>query len=173
MGGASELGVGFMMYAAKVFNTSQLEAISAASLPTKEKGELTLIKGPPGTGKTTTLLGVLNALHTRKLNQRFKKILSTKPGELNMKEVAKEKPRLLVCAPSNAAVDNIIHKLSDSGFINGYGEEYFLGEVNEHVEYFSEVVRFGCTTSSESVEHYSSTFIIDSLREDFMKSQQG
>ena len=34
------------------------------------------------------------------------------------------KPRLLVCAPSNAAVDNIILKIMEDGFIDGSGQRY-------------------------------------------------
>lgn len=36
----------------------------------------------------------------------------------------KAKPRLLVCAPSNAAVDNIILKIMEDGFIDGSGQRY-------------------------------------------------
>lgn len=34
---------------------------------------------------------------------------------------AKVKPRILICAPSNAAVDNIIMKIVDEGFMDGNG----------------------------------------------------
>jgi hypothetical protein len=34
---------------------------------------------------------------------------------------AKQKPRLLVCAPSNNAIDNVIQKIMESGFIDGAG----------------------------------------------------
>lgn len=36
----------------------------------------------------------------------------------------KAKPRLLVCAPSNAAVDNVILKIMEDGFIDGQGQRY-------------------------------------------------
>jgi hypothetical protein len=36
----------------------------------------------------------------------------------------KAKPRLLVCAPSNAAVDNIILKIMEDGFVDGSGQRY-------------------------------------------------
>jgi len=39
-----------------------------------------------------------------------------------MKELdnaSKKKPRLLVCAPSNTAVDNIILKIMEGGFVDG------------------------------------------------------
>ena len=41
-----------------------------------------------------------------------------------IREATKCKPRILVCAPSNAAVDNIILKIMESGFIDGGGMRY-------------------------------------------------
>jgi len=37
---------------------------------------------------------------------------------------AKMKPRLLVCAPSNNAIDNVIQKIMEGGFIDGAGGRY-------------------------------------------------
>lgn len=37
---------------------------------------------------------------------------------------AKKKPRILVCAPSNAAIDNVILKIMDDGFVDGNGCRY-------------------------------------------------
>ena len=48
MGGSSALGKGFVAYAKKKFNPSQLLAISASAAEYGDGG-LTLIKGPPGT----------------------------------------------------------------------------------------------------------------------------
>jgi senataxin len=50
MGGPSALGKGFVDYASRKFNLSQLGAISASAQEYGEGG-FTLIKGPPGTGK--------------------------------------------------------------------------------------------------------------------------
>lgn len=52
---------------------------------------LAIVHGPPGTGKTTTLVGAIKALLQR------------------------EKRQILVTAPSNAAVDLLSEKLSDEG----------------------------------------------------------
>jgi hypothetical protein len=49
MGGSEKLGNGFIDYARKKFNASQLTAI-AASAHEYGEGGFTLIKGPPGTG---------------------------------------------------------------------------------------------------------------------------
>src|ERR1700761_4309212 len=64
-------------------NESQRDAIKFALL----SREISLIHGPPGTGKTTTLIELILQL----LNQNL---------------------RLLVCGPSNISVDNIVEKLA-------------------------------------------------------------
>ncbi|KAL7307628.1 hypothetical protein TKK_0000316 [Trichogramma kaykai] len=64
-------------------NKSQIEAIIMAL-----KNSVTLIQGPPGTGKTTTLVSLVRILIY--LNPKFK---------------------ILICAPSNVAVDNVVEKL--------------------------------------------------------------
>lgn len=43
-------------------------------------------------------------------------------GAINL--AGRAKPRLLVCAPSNAAVDNIILKIIEDGFVDGSGKRY-------------------------------------------------
>ncbi|KAL3787772.1 hypothetical protein HJC23_009823 [Cyclotella cryptica] len=132
MGGASALGKGFADYARHKFNLSQLEAVSASAAE-YGNGGFTLIKGPPGTGKTTTLCALLNALHIRQMNQYFGevKVLAEsynavvgKRATLSLSDAAKKRPRILVCAPSNAAVDNIILKIMEDGFVDGNGMRY-------------------------------------------------
>lgn len=59
------------------------------------------MQGPPGTGKTSTLLGVL-ACELAKLEY-----FSSKALNLNLK--------ILVCAPSNSAVDHIGEKIITEG----------------------------------------------------------
>lgn len=132
MGGSSALGRGFADFASKKFNVSQLGAISASS---KEygMGGFTLIKGPPGTGKTTTLCALLNALHIRQMNQYFNEVRKLaesydavvgKRAALSLSSATRKRPRILVCAPSNAAVDNIILKIFEDGFVDGNGNRY-------------------------------------------------
>lgn len=79
--------------------------------------------------ETTTLVAVLNSLHIRQYNKYYDEVRriasDTKGGRQHALEMArKSKPRLLVCAPSNAAVDNIILKIMEDGFVDGQGNRY-------------------------------------------------
>jgi len=132
MGGSSALGKGFAEYAYRKFNLSQLGAI-ASSAEQYGDGGFTLIKGPPGTGKTTTLCALLNALHIRQMNTYFKEVKNLaesydavvgKRASLSLSDARKKRPRILVCAPSNAAVDNVILKIMEDGFVDGNGCRY-------------------------------------------------
>jgi superfamily I DNA and/or RNA helicase len=68
-------------------NASQAAAVKKIT----EAGELAIVHGPPGTGKTTTLVQAIKALREG------------------------ERQRILVVAPSNTAVDLLSEKLSDEG----------------------------------------------------------
>ena len=68
------------------FNKSQTEILNkVADMPANE---ILLIQGPPGTGKTHTIAGIVSMV----INAGASKVH--------------------VCAPSNAAVDEILHRLS-------------------------------------------------------------
>jgi superfamily I DNA and/or RNA helicase len=69
-----------------ILNESQLEALKAMLCAP----DVAFIHGPPGTGKTTTLVQVI-------------------------KHTIKTEKQVLVCAPSNAAVDLLVDKLSEQG----------------------------------------------------------
>lgn len=69
-----------------VLNTSQSEGL----LKVLGTGDVAFIHGPPGTGKTTTLVEAI-------------------------RQTIKKENQVLVCAPSNAAVDLLVDKLSDLG----------------------------------------------------------
>ncbi|KAJ7644130.1 SEN1 N terminal-domain-containing protein [Roridomyces roridus] len=65
-----------------------------------------LIQGPPGTGKTSTIVALVLA----SLANRSRKI--TAPNAKNPKPDVAQK--ILICAPSNAAIDEIAHRIRDS-----------------------------------------------------------
>jgi superfamily I DNA and/or RNA helicase len=67
-------------------NDSQLEALKMVL----DSNDVAFIHGPPGTGKTTTLVQTIS-------------------------QVVKAERQVLVCAPSNAAVDLLVDKLSEMG----------------------------------------------------------
>jgi len=132
LGGNAALGEGFVNHVKQKFNVSQLGAISSAACEYGQGG-FTLIKGPPGTGKSTTLVAILNALHIRQFNKYYQTIhdivdvenhQTSGATKLALADAAKKKPRLLVCAPSNNAIDNVIQKIMENGFMDGCGRRY-------------------------------------------------
>ncbi|XP_005408434.2 PREDICTED: probable helicase senataxin [Chinchilla lanigera] len=89
----------------KDFNEEQKKAIETAYAMVKHSpsfAKICLIHGPPGTGKSKTIVGLLFYLLTE--NQRG--------GHSDENSNAKIKQnRVLVCAPSNAAVDELMKKI--------------------------------------------------------------
>ncbi|KAI8826956.1 P-loop containing nucleoside triphosphate hydrolase protein [Fimicolochytrium jonesii] len=81
-------------------NEPQAAAISGA---VAQSTGFTLIQGPPGTGKTKTIVGLISALLTR---ENVVKV----PGQA---VTPNSKHRLLCCAPSNAAIDEIVRRLKE------------------------------------------------------------
>ena len=69
------------------YNQPQKQAILAAC---EGASCFTLIQGPPGTGKTRTIIGILQKL-------------------------VKQQHHILVCAPSNAAVDELLARMIEKG----------------------------------------------------------
>lgn len=74
-------------------NISQAEAVSRAS--NMQSGFL-LIQGPPGTGKTTFISRLISYLSTHSLSPQ-----------------TAHKPKVLLCAPSNAAIDEVTLRLAN------------------------------------------------------------
>lgn len=79
--------------------------------------------------ETTTLVAILNSLHIRQYNKYYDEVRHIATKITGTRETAlalarRAKPRLLVCAPSNAAIDNIILKIMTDGFIDGQGRRY-------------------------------------------------
>ncbi len=73
------------------FNIKQRDVIADATRMVENS--IMLIQGPPGTGKTKTIVGIIDS------------ILKTLENE------SVEKAKILVCAPSNCAVDEIINRV--------------------------------------------------------------
>ncbi|XP_071673598.1 probable helicase senataxin isoform X2 [Patagioenas fasciata] len=87
------------------YNEDQKRAIETAYAMVKQHPglpKICLIHGPPGTGKSKTIVGLLS----RVLKE------NTRNEKTTQKTNSKMKPnRFLVCAPSNAAVDELMKKI--------------------------------------------------------------
>ncbi|KAI9139240.1 AAA domain-containing protein [Paraphysoderma sedebokerense] len=94
----------------KSFNVNEPQAQAILAALGHAKG-FTLIQGPPGTGKTKTILGILGAF------------LSQRPSAVNMSVAGGKPPRILLCAPSNAAVDELVRRVK-AGLRNYDGEMF-------------------------------------------------
>ncbi|KAJ7518585.1 hypothetical protein O6H91_21G075400 [Diphasiastrum complanatum] len=119
----------------------------------QELWPFTLVQGPPGTGKTHTVWGMLNVIHLVQYQRYYAALLKKlAPGSLlpnssslyndeqsgGIDEVLQKmdrslsrmlprlcpKPRMLVCAPSNAATDELLSRVLDRGFIDGEMKTY-------------------------------------------------
>ncbi|KAK9461751.1 SEN1 N terminal-domain-containing protein [Lipomyces oligophaga] len=101
-------------------NAPQAGAIIAAM----ESRGFTLIQGPPGTGKTKTILGIIGAtLSTTKSRGMPINIPGQRAPEPKVPAPVEQK-RILVCAPSNAAVDELVLRLK-GGIRNSTGSLFF------------------------------------------------
>ncbi|CAN0877353.1 Helicase SEN1 [Linum grandiflorum] len=154
----------------------------------------TLVQGPPGTGKTHTVWGMLNVIHLVQYQHYYTSLLkklapqSYKAANENNSEsivvgsidevlhnmdqnlfrsLSKlcPKPRMLVCAPSNAATDELLSRVLDRGFIDG-----------EMKVYRPDVARVGVDSQSRaaqavSVERRTEQLLVKS-REEISKWMQ-
>lgn len=93
-------------------NQAQAKAVKSAM----DNDAFTLIQGPPGSGKTKTIVAIVGALLTRTLTEKDRGAAIARPGKnfqqrpLNGEVAAK---KLLICAPSNAAVDELVMRLKE------------------------------------------------------------
>lgn len=102
-------------------NKAQSKAIKSAL----DNDAFTLIQGPPGSGKTKTIVAIVGALLTETLKQ------PGMPSVLPRSEFIANRPpskKLLVCAPSNAAVDELVMRFKE-GIIITSGERRKVGVV--------------------------------------------
>lgn len=86
-------------------NRAQAKAIKSAL----DNDAFTLIQGPPGSGKTKTIVALVGSLLTNVLG---KTSISIGPGHQGSARAATSR-KLLVCAPSNAAVDELVMRLKE------------------------------------------------------------
>jgi senataxin len=86
-------------------NKAQAKAVKSAV----DNDAFTLIQGPPGSGKTKTIVAIVGALLTDSLKVQGTAIKV--PGAAN--DVQPMTRKLLVCAPSNAAVDELVIRLKN------------------------------------------------------------
>ncbi|KAJ6405201.1 hypothetical protein OIU84_013221 [Salix udensis] len=160
----------------------------------QEPWPFTLVQGPPGTGKTHTVWGMLNVIHLVQYQHYYTSLLKKlapqsykQANESNSDNIALgsidevlhnmdqnlfrslsklcPKPRMLVCAPSNAATDELLSRVLDRGFIDG-----------EMKVYRPDVARVGVDTQSRaaqavSVERRTEQLLIKS-REEISKWMQ-
>ena len=92
------------------FNFSQKEAMATALHATDG---ITLIQGPPGTGKTRTIVGLINLLLVQDGSAPHHPVAPSSSTSLRTSPVppAVAVHRILMCAPSNAAIDEIVVRL--------------------------------------------------------------
>ncbi|KAG7380514.1 hypothetical protein PHYPSEUDO_007072 [Phytophthora pseudosyringae] len=129
---SSILSPRLLKYLHKNYNDSQVQAI----LGCLGENSRVIIQGPPGTGKTKTILGLLSALldgaglstlQKAKGTARIRVGASLQSARTSAvsKTVAETSIRVLVAAPSNAAVDELVVRVLSEGLFDGEkGESY-------------------------------------------------
>ncbi|KAJ0399921.1 hypothetical protein ATCC90586_000107 [Pythium insidiosum] len=122
-------------------NASQLEAIRFA-LASKD---VALIHGPPGTGKTTTVV------------------------ELILQAVRTFGMKVLVCAPSNIAVDNVLEKMADaSASESARGQRLQMTRVGHPARLLPQILPF-CLDAR--IERADGTEIVRDIRREMQQME--
>ncbi|KAB8294774.1 hypothetical protein EYC80_006736 [Monilinia laxa] len=90
-------------------NNGQAKAILSAN----DNDGFTLIQGPPGSGKTKTIIAMVGALLSQVLLQQAQPVGFRPQGHNGGTGAQAQAPKkkLLICAPSNAAVDELVLRL--------------------------------------------------------------
>ena len=81
-------------------NVAQAKAVKS----TIDNDAFTLIQGPPGSGKTKTIVAIVGAL----LSENLDRAKAVTHPTVNHTQAHSSAKKLLVCAPSNAAVDELV-----------------------------------------------------------------
>jgi senataxin len=92
-------------------NRAQGEAIKSAL----DNDGFSLIQGPPGSGKTKTIVAIVGGLLSTVLTSTTSGVKVAVPGSRGAQRNGTDAPskKLLVCAPSNAAVDELVIRLKE------------------------------------------------------------
>eukprot|EP00605_Chrysophyceae_sp_TOSAG23-4_P002113 GSChrysophyteH1.ASY1.ANO1.2339.1 assembled CDS len=109
-----ELPSGLLKELQKRYNHSQLQCISRicdlCNTHTTSDRRVYLLQGPPGTGKTHTILGIVASKNE-------------KGGSMGRCQISVgSKRRILICAPSNAAIDEIVYRILHQGTFGNDGK---------------------------------------------------
>ena len=99
------------------FNLNQPQSLAVQNATSRKHG-FSLIQGPPGTGKTSTILAIINTFLLHPPVRSKGNRISTPGSKYKM-------PTILVCAPSNAAIDEIIRRLRKDGAYDDAGTRIY------------------------------------------------
>ncbi|KAK7208424.1 SEN1 N terminal-domain-containing protein [Myxozyma melibiosi] len=113
---------------AKIKRAQQIYKVNApqagAIIGAMEATGFTLIQGPPGTGKTKTILGIIGATLSTTKSRGIPIGIPGQRAQAPKEPATLEQKRILVCAPSNAAVDELVLRLK--GGIRNSSGEFFI-----------------------------------------------
>ncbi|CAH0473729.1 unnamed protein product [Peronospora belbahrii] len=177
---SSVLSPRFLEYLRKHYNDSQVQAI----LGCLGEDSRVIIQGPPGTGKTKTILGLLSAL----LDGAGLSTLSKARGTTRIrvgasiqsartsavsKTVAETSIRVLVAAPSNAAVDELVVRVLSEGLFDGEKG----GVLSESKKNRKKMRKYACEVEEVLLEslvskHRSTFSTVKQAREAIIKNAQ-
>lgn len=118
------------------YNDAQYKAIVGTNeAMMRNMPKIQLLQGPPGTGKTHTLIGIIKHFYT------------------NWRDRSGKIPKILICAPSNGAIDEVARRL--------YKEREFLKKTG--ISRSLRMVRVGHPDQiSPSVKHISLDELVES-----------
>ncbi|XP_075224835.1 uncharacterized protein LOC142326317 [Lycorma delicatula] len=127
-------------------NSSQQEAIiKCTKLCLGTKPNIALIHGPPGTGKSRVIIHLIDHLF---------QISRQKANRL------KERPKVLICAPSNLAVDHLVENLLD------LREELKATKIRLSITRIGQIVQENSKVASVSLERLTNARVRDEFSDD-------
>ncbi len=126
------------------YNASQLNAIAYIC---GKHNKLTLLQGPPGTGKTSTILGIMSVIYAgalnpspingkapiplpgQKINVALKDVATTnlrnkESNEKDKTSLSEKKIKILLCANSNTAANELAYRVKTQGILTKQGEKW-------------------------------------------------